>query len=156
MPQREITAFNFQSYWVLMRLRKIISNIWKWGNESISRYYRKSVMETVTVQHCLLAVIKLHLFCHYRLQFSGYIMPLKNLLLSTQLSKPPTLPPKNCTDYFKSTQSDNCKNYSTVFSLNLFNFFCKPFTCNLRVIFGTKLYFETIVHAFYEATQYFL
>lgn len=86
-----------------------------------------------------------------RPQFSGYIMPLKNLVLSTQLSEPP---PKNFTD-FKSTQSEYCKNYSMVFSLNLFFFFLQSFTCNLRVIFGTKLHLENIVRVFYEASQYF-
>lgn len=77
-------------------------------------------METVMVQQCSLALIKPRLFCLYKPQFSGYIMPLKILVLSTQLSKPP--PKKNFTNYFKSTQSEYCKNYSVVFSLNLFIF----------------------------------
>lgn len=41
------------------------------------------------VQQYSLALIKPRLFCLYRPQFSGYIMPLKILVLSTQLSKPP-------------------------------------------------------------------
>lgn len=72
------------------------------------------------VQQCSLALIKPHLFCLYRPQVSGYIMPLKILVLSTQLSKRPQ---KNFTDYFVSTQSEYHKNYSMVFSLNLFIFF---------------------------------
>lgn len=117
--------FNFQSYWVLMGLRKMVSIIWKWGND-ISRYYRTSVMETVLVQQCSLALIKPHLFCYYRLQISDYILPLKNLL---------SKPPKNFTDYFKSTQSEFCKNYSMVFSLNIFFVFLLTICLQLKEYF---------------------
>lgn len=56
--------------------QKIISNIWKRENESISRYYRKSVMETVMVQLMLVCFVT-------DPNFQVTLCPLKILVLST-------------------------------------------------------------------------
>lgn len=60
--KQEITTFNFQSCWVLMRFKKKIHFQYSKTFEkmkAISRYYRKSVMKTITIQQYSLALIKL-------------------------------------------------------------------------------------------------